>query len=401
MTSAPRLRAQIGIITGAFVFLAFLAAFFFTRTFSPDSSARAIVSECARLAGDHAPCYESEVPQLYPRLSVSRIFNVIREIRREDPSYQFCHVLAHKVGERVVAEDPTKWVDAIPLNPADGLCSNGYIHGVIGGRFRAEVLTDAMLTTLLPDFKRACEPRDGWDPSELDRAICYHGMGHLYDFITDADLQKALDLCKETTPEDTRRVCIEGVFMQIYQPLEPDDFLLIKQMPVQPSTTTVRQFCSSFRNPDYVGACLRESWPFFRKSIMDGIGVEAFCSGQPSAELEDLCYRSAFTIIGRLSLGKQEAAARACSKSPEIRQGMCYSVIAQSVLEEDRSDAKGALALCARAPEALVQGCREWLVSQAPFVFGSNAQEYRRFCTELPASLQQSCLDSNRTHQLR
>src|SRR6185436_1897936 len=91
--------------------------------------AKAAVSQCSG-EGDHAACYESVIPALYPKLSVAEIFNVVREVRREDQTYQFCHVLAHKIGERVVAEDPSKWVDAIPLNPADGLCSNGFVHGV-------------------------------------------------------------------------------------------------------------------------------------------------------------------------------------------------------------------------------------------------------------------------------
>src|SRR3989344_5149598 len=97
-------------------------------------------SEVCVAESDRAACYEREVAGLYPEVPVARVFGVVREIRARDRSYQFCHVLAHKLGERVVAEDPERWLDAIPLNPEDGLCSNGFIHGVIVGRFRAEVL---------------------------------------------------------------------------------------------------------------------------------------------------------------------------------------------------------------------------------------------------------------------
>lgn len=387
------------IALAAFLFL--LGATIFERAHgaeSPAKIAQGLTTVCAQAAGDHSPCYEREVPLLYPKLSVSRLFDVVRVIRKADPSYQFCHVLAHKVGERVVAEDPARWVEAIPLNPADGLCSNGYIHGVIGGRFRAEVLDTPTIEKLIPDFTRACAPREGWIPSDLDRAICYHGMGHLYDFITNADLPKALDLCRRTAPENSRRVCVEGVFMQIYQPLEPDDFQLIEQMRTRPTPNTVRPFCATFKDPEHVGACLRESWPFFKEGIMQGTGVGAFCSSQPGVELEDHCYRAAFTIIGRLSLGEPEAAAHACRKSPPARQEMCYSVIAQSVLEEDRTNAKGALALCAKAPREIAEACAAWLVSQARFIYGSNRAEYNRFCEALPAPLMQSCLD-NESHR--
>ncbi len=229
----------------------------------PLVTAAQIVKACAKEPGDHSPCYEAQVPNLYPKMSVADIFTVIRAIRAADPSYQFCHVLAHKVGERVVAEDPNNWVDAIPLNPSDGLCSNGFVHGVTGGRFSAEVLNDATIQQFLPDFKRACEPHDDWHPSDLDRSICYHGMGHLFDFITNADLPKALDLCSIVAPNDYQRVCIQGVFMQIYQPLEPDDYQMIAQMKVVPTKETVRSYCATFKVPIYVGSCLEESWPMF------------------------------------------------------------------------------------------------------------------------------------------
>src|SRR3989344_3814855 len=212
-----------------FFFAALAALLMWFVLSSRETALVKIVHDCAQ-ARDRSACYEAEVPTLYPQLSVAQVFDIVREIRREDPSYQFCHVLAHKIGERVVAEDPERWIDAIPLNPPDGLCSNGFIHGVVGGRFRAEVLDDETLEKLIPDFSRACEPRKGWQPSSLDQAICYHGIGHLYMFVTDADIPKALSLCERTArgsdPErDFRRVCREGVFMQIYQPLEPDDYL--------------------------------------------------------------------------------------------------------------------------------------------------------------------------------
>lgn len=170
------------------------AAFFVIKAHaaSSESVASHILSVCDTGNGDNAHCYESEVPKLYPKLSVSEIFDVIRRIRVGDPSYQFCHVLAHKVGERVVAQDPDGWFNAIPFNPPDGYCSNGFIHGVIGGRFRADVLSETTVVEYLSDFRRACEPRPDWSPSDLDKAICYHGLGHLYDFITNADLKRAI-----------------------------------------------------------------------------------------------------------------------------------------------------------------------------------------------------------------
>lgn len=358
--------------------------------------AESIVEKCAHTA--YKPvCYESEVPMLYPTLSVPEIFDVVRRVRQLDPSFQFCHVLAHKVGQRVVAEDPEKWLEAIPLNPSDGLCSNGFIHGVIGGRFRSDVLDSATIEKLVSDFSRACERRENWQPSDLDRAICYHGMGHVFTFITDADIPRALSLCARTVPLDHQRMCIEGVFMQIYQPLEPDDYALIARMPLKPSTTTVRQYCGRFEDPSFEGACLRESWPFFRKGILDGTGVEEFCSGQPNTQETDNCYQTATALIGRMHLDEPKKAIAACKKIPAARQSDCFAVIAQAVLEEDRANLTRAVQLCNVAPVS--EYCIRSLIARSRFIFGTSSPELMRFCGILGERFRKECLEEYR--QLR
>lgn len=382
---------RIKTISLTFLVIFFISGLLYLAPPAQDLEALAkdVISSCAE-SGDKPGCYEQRVPQMYPAHSISQLFDVIRHIRTGDPSYQFCHVLAHKLGERVVAEDPQKWLDAIPLNPTDGMCSNGFIHGVVGGRFRAEVLDDATLEKHIPDFRRACEPRQSWVPTPLDQAICYHGMGHLYDFITDADIPKALELCERTTRTDMHRVCIEGVFMQIYQPLEPDDFLMIEQMPVKPKKSTVRNFCSAYENPDYEGACLRESWPFFREDIIDGGKVEVFCSGQPNEQEEMKCFQSTFAIIGRMTLNDPKKAAHICERISLDLQSLCFSTVARAIVEEDRADGRGASDMCARAPIGIQEQCYVSLADTAHSMYGS-WRALAQFCNALPPEYRAAC----------
>ena len=50
---------------------------------------------------------------------------------------------------------------------------------------------------------------------------------------------------------------------------------MIERMTVKPMKETVREFCAAYRDvPEYEGACLRESWPFFREEITTGTGVD-------------------------------------------------------------------------------------------------------------------------------
>lgn len=356
-----------------------------------DAAAKKIVASCKSIQGDHAECYEAQVPNLYPELSVPQIFDVVREIRVLDTSYQFCHVLAHLVGERVVAEDPENWINAIPLNPVDGLCSNGFVHGVVGGRFRADVLDDATLEKYLPEFKLACEPHAGWEPSSLDSAMCYHGMGHLFDFITNANLPKALEVCDRVVPHNYRRVCVQGVFMQIYQPLEPDDFELIKQLPEEPSKENVRRLCSRFAaDPMAEGSCLAESWPLFEDDILAG-DVKTFCSGYPNSEEQRYCYISMSSIIGRMTLGNEERALKACAAFPGSEQASCFGYSAQAVLEEDRNDSAQAISLCEHAPETVSESCIAQLIEYAHFTFGANTVAHEKFCSQLSGHNRDTC----------
>jgi len=376
------------------VALLLCGSFFVSGSQTPRAVAEKIVAQCVQEGSDHAPCYESLVPALYPVLSIPEIFEVVRTIRTKDASYQFCHVLAHKLGERVVAEDPTRWMLALSQNPT-GFCSSGFVHGVVGGRFRSEVLDDTTIKAFMPDFARACEPHDAWNPSEFEKAVCYHGMGHLYVFITDADLEKALQVCEATSLGPYRRLCIEGVFMQIYQPLEPDDFLLIENMDVRPSTTTVRQFCSTFEDPEYVGACQRESWPFFKEGVLNGTGAGAFCAGQPNEQEELRCFEAASGIVGRLSLGQENQALTACSAFPLERQALCFTSSAQAIVEESRQDSAAAVRLCQRAPSAVMGVCLSTLASRASFIYGQDRAGEQAFCAEFPEPYSQTCMQQN------
>ncbi|TSC87251.1 MAG: Uncharacterized protein G01um10148_356 [Parcubacteria group bacterium Gr01-1014_8] len=365
---------------------ALLGGAFFYVNFSSRAEAAAIVETCKK-EPDNMFCYEREVPKLYSSYSIPELFEFIREIRRLDPSYQFCHVLAHKLGEEAVAEDPSRWLDMIPLNPRDGMCSNGFIHGVIVGRFRNDTLDKETLEKTIPDLARACEPRANWSPSSLDQAICYHGMGHLFMFITNADMRLSLDTCariSRSATGDFMRVCREGVFMQTYQPLEPDDFALLELLPEKPTKENYRRLCAAYANDPEEGACLREAWPFFRTDILKGTGAISFCSGQPTKEEEEMCYESASTIIGRQLLGNDEKASAACDALPQKWQSICYIAAAQALLEEDRATGKAAISLCERGKNGVADTCLKTLAMRANWIFSSGAAEKDAFCEALP-----------------
>lgn len=395
-------RVIFAILASCIAGVACAALFFtvWTNGIGTNSKAKAeaIIASCKDKDETRTHCYEREVPALYGTVALKDIFEVIRQIRVGDPEYQFCHPLAHKLGELRVAEDPTNWIDAIALNPADGLCSNGYIHGVIVGRFRNEELDASQMTAVMPEFKRACEPRSDWQATSLDQAICYHGMGHLFMFVTEASYRRSLDACAEigaSPTGDFMRVCREGVFMQTYQPLEPDDFALIDLLPRKPTKENYRSICAVFASPDERGACLREAWPLFRKELFDGTGIDSFCAGHPNKAMQDACYQTVFTIVGRQTqdLHSHATVAKACGAVSTDRQPLCYGAVARAYIEEERTAGEQATDVCFSAPEGAVRkGCFEDLTGSLEFIFGPGSPDARRLCLLVPPEYRSQCV---------
>lgn len=345
----------------------------------------------------HRPtCYERELPKLLSRISMEETFGVLRQVQQRDPAYRFCHVLAHELGGLEVAKDPGNWFDVIPRCPTDGLCSNGCVHGAAVARFSTEVLSDAEVEEVIPDLARACEAREGYAPTPLDQAMCYHGIGHMNVHITKSRITKSLEICDRVSVKDDgrdfTRLCDEGVFMQLFQPLEPEDFALIDELAVPPSRENLSSFCAAHgRTTDEEAACWREGWPFYREEINTPEGIVAFCSASPTVTATDRCYETVLSIVGRTSLD-DGSARRICAGLPGERQGLCYSISAGAILEEDRTRTAEAARFCDEVPSRENQRtCYDRLVGIATFVFHPTDAQLPLLCEALPSPYRDRC----------
>ena len=209
-------------------------------------------------------CFDKEIPKLMDYISMQDAFGVAKIISAQDKEYTHCHVLGHYLSGRETKKDPSKWKDVVAQCPTT-ICNNGCLHGPLLSRFNNETLTDKQIEEIKPDLKDVCEPRGSWRPLPVEISMCYHGMGHLNMYITGADINKSIELCEyEGVKEDGKnhvQTCTQGVFMQIYQPLEPEDFALTEHL--TQTKDTVSDFCDTFSGESW-GACNSESWALFR-----------------------------------------------------------------------------------------------------------------------------------------
>ena len=382
---------------GFFAFLFFSGEADTRESKSIEEYARMMVEKCAG-APYRPTCYETEVPKLVSDLPTERIFDVVRQIRRDDPEYLFCHVLAHELGNYEVSLDPDKWLDVVAKGPTDGLCSNGYAHGALVARFNDEDLSEEEFQYALKDLAIACEKREGWNPTELTKAICYHGVGHVLIHMTLADVPKSLEGCEaiglKEDGRDYRKLCTEGVYMQLFQPLEPEDFALVDMLPEgAPTHESLLTFCTeNSANDQQFGACWREAWPLIGQDIYTGKGIIEHCSVLSESQDKPLCFVSAFTINGRHNLGNPDRMAATCNELPSEYMGTCFARVANAFPEEDPGLVSQAVTMCGRATEEAAQEeCYGFLAQVASFNFHPNSPAFEELCTTLPPQWENTC----------
>ncbi len=360
--------------------------------------ARSVISTCA--SASFAPsCYDSEIPKLLDRISMEEAFEVTRRIQEQDEQYRYCHVLGHNLSYKETEKDSTKWKDVVTRCPQT-MCNNGCLHGALMRRFNTEVLTDAQIELVKPDFSDVCEPRGSWRPTEVERSMCYHTLGHLAMYITNADIPKSAALCLEigTKPDGRNYVqtCTEGVLMTVFQPLEPEDKALVARFALT-SKEEAERFCRQFTQPIWE-VCRREAWPLYSPDMRAGPdGLLRYCSYAADRIKRRTCNHVALNSL-TVSLVIEEGGtidhlASYCEKLPGEDRTWCYGNAAMRLIQIDPAYEELALAVCEKARQAGVGDyCYDGLLFYGSYSFHKGSRRHAAYCKKLPAGLDQRCL---------
>lgn len=337
-------------------------------------------------------CYDREIPRLMDFISMEDAFKVTSIIQDEDKNYPYCHVLGHKLSAREIQKDPSKWKEAVTRCPS-GVCSNGCIHGGFQERFRAENFTDEEIIKIKPDLTDLCEARGNWQPTGLEQGSCYHALGHLTMYLTSADINKATQLCEEVSLKKDGRnfsqLCFDGAFMQIYQPLEPEDFALTRGKEVK--RETVDSFCANFDNKRKA-SCLSESWPLFGSEIQKPDGLVKFCSKEETHE-QGRCFEGMLYVLTAQFNFDSQKIQQFCLGLPDSRQGGCFANSASRMIETDYRNIDKSVELCSGSQSDQNQAvCFAELLKYSTYNFHVGSDEFLKLCNSLPEGWKQKCL---------
>lgn len=387
--------ARRDIVIGALAALILCAAAAYTLwpTEGVEARAKGVVKACAS-STYHPTCYEKKIPALMDAgVSMEDAFEITKRVQQLDPAFVYCHVLGHKISAKETAKDLTRWKDVIARSPL-GLCSYGGIHGAFQERFRREWLMPDAYQSFVDEAYDACEPREAWQPTGVERASCMHAMGHLTMYVANGKVDDALSLCDSIMAKVGKTgslpLCYDGVFMQVFQPLEPEDFALVDSFRPKTEEEAVA-FCTAYGGAAR-SSCTSERWPYSKDALSEsGQALASYCAS--AGDDERFCLMKMVNLVTALKAFSPEAMLGYCETLPEgsWQRESCIVNATSRMLENDIDHAESALLMCERASELKVkQACFEHLSSLIPYSMPHGAKR-TALCTALPEPYNMSC----------
>lgn len=348
----------------------------------------------------HRPsCYEREIPKLMSAISMEEVFEVTAKVQDKDQQFVYCHTSAHQVSVQETQKKDSDWKNVLLRCPM-AMCNYGCMHGVLIGRFRGEYLTDEQIEEALPDMEDICETRTGKYMTQIDTSTCYHGIGHLAMYMTDGDPHKAIGICERIAyrgpTEDHRQTCVGGVFMTVFQSIDPEDLALV--IDIKPKKEDVSGFCAQY--PKYWQNCRRESFALFLDELHSSDRLVQFCSYATDEEAARQCYLvvvdTMTTAFFENSDGFQKVENFCASLSGNGRK-WCYAAAATRMVQTDPLRyVKTSNRICEAIADASEKDyCYKDLLWYATSSFAPGSQQQREYCEALSESWKEKCLKKN------
>jgi hypothetical protein len=387
----------VAVIGGELAWMFFGSSLMNFGNKSLDQYAQEVFEACANSEQHRPVCYEEKIPKLMDNISMVDAFKVTRIVQDLDPDYTYCHVLAHKLSAREVQRDPENWKDVVSMCPTS-MCSNGCLHGGFQEKFRAEFFSEEEMRKIIPDLVTLCEKRGAWEPTGLEQASCYHALGHLTMYLTNAEINRSMDICDEVALKeggrDYRQLCYDGAFMQIFQPLEPEDFALIEGKEIDKSE--YESFCSGFDGMKE-GSCRSEGWPLFLKELYNPSELVKFCSKSGSESETNRCYGALIYVLAAQFKLNSDKIFNYCSGLPEPVSGRCFANSASRMIEVDARNIDRSVDLCRRGSKFDKNNqCYKELVFYSSYTFRAGSEDFLKLCNTLPSPWNEECFGKNK-----
>lgn len=361
--------------------------------------------EICKNRGYRPDCYDKEIPKLMDFLSMEQAFEVTKLVQDRDPQYVYCHLLGHQLSYTETKKNNTYWKDVLSRCPLS-MCNYGCLHGSLSEKFRGDVLTDEQITAVIPDLADVCEARQGYTPNEVERSMCYHGLGHTTLYITGGVPDKAIAVCEKISIKADGRnyvsTCIQGIFMTVFQATDPEDVAIVQK--IVPKTEDIPAFCAGYGEHWWV--CRRESFFVFREALRNPQELVRFCAYATTEPILEDCYLSVLNFIAVEAFEQSDAVNRIesyCNGVPMNRRGLCFTGVALRLIQIDPLREVGrARVVCALGEQlGVANDCYEALAYQGQVMYQQGSPAQQEFCGALPTAWEQQCIRNPTTKKVQ
>lgn len=335
-------------------------------------------------------CYNELIPKYFNKVGMVDSFKLIRKVQQSDKAYGYCHLAAHEVARQAVEKNRLGWKSVLNQCPQDGMCANGCLHGALITRFigAESGMSRVEIDEAIGELEGICEPRSDWDPSPLDRGNCYHGLGHLSMYMTLGDIHESIKICNrfsEGTEGDMNALCYGGVFMQLFQPLEPEDVAMVAHIDV--SRENFVDFCNQFPQGGGRTECFERGSMLFPRATTDGPTMKHFCELSKDKQIIESCYIMVFSLVGSGSDYDTDRIKSICDTVEEVRRGDCYGLAAINMIDADSNFISRIPEICkATGDEDTESACFARIAWYVPYRFNSGTDNFDSLCDVLKES---------------
>ncbi len=239
----------------------------------------------------------------------------LQEHINRDPSIaNFCHPLAHEIGQTAVDEVGFEHALRFEFD----ICGSGYVHGVVEKHMKG-------IPDIVASLQSICPP---------ESPRCFHGIGHGLMLRSENDLPNSLKHCHTFTQKWQRVQCAEGVFMENFEA----DFLghstdyLDPRDPYFPcrGQDVVDEGVCAFYVPRY----------FIETRGSDYDSLIAYCNDVPEGP-RDACFKGVGDTAMKFRISDPLFAKSLCEKVPADKRHYCIQGMTSYFIVHFASAKKG------------------------------------------------------------
>ncbi|HEY5601370.1 MAG TPA: hypothetical protein VIK81_04800 [Patescibacteria group bacterium] len=384
------MKQKFTLIILAAIAIVLLVLLFFTGSTgesSPDSvqkTASKVLENCQNNKY-FLSCYQQNFSQITKNTNVGFAKQVLGELQQKDKRVLLCHSIAHEIASAVIVKNPDQALQLLAtFDPNE--CAGGYFHGIIES-----------MAGLNADFNLNGEEIDKFCsvmPDDYQKGSCTHILGHIVLVETDAQIDRALDICRGVAFK--KEECFSGVFMENISKANLVEHGLADAQPEWTAdyALSLEEICNNY-DGDIARSCRIEMGSVYATLYNNEPGpILVACQKSGKADFSNGCYLRG-VVRAAIWLDSDQQIQSLCDPFDydlPVYQD-CVAKIVDALIKNSPDFLEKAVAYCSRMRSSSIQYCHRVLKFKANGMYSKDQiinlcrnfylQDYKKLCETL------------------